>query len=1427
VSGRATNGLEPERWERAKDIFVAAIALAGTERESYLNEQCGGDVELRQEVESLLESYQETADFLERPVAFVQPPEEQERTNAGGQPGMRIGAYELVREIGRGGMGAVFLAVRADNEFRKQVAIKLIHRGMESPLAVQRFRNERQILARLEHPNIARLIDGGTTSEGSPYFIMEYVEGTPIREYCRDRGLSGRERLAIYLKVCSAVHYAHRRMIIHRDLKPTNVLVKEDGTPKLLDFGIAKLLGPDTDPTSEGTMPGMLACTPAYASPEQLRGHPATVRSDIYSLGVVLYELITGTRPPVSSMDRAAVPPTMPTDCVELLQRGLREVMARATRQDPDERYDSVETFAADIEKCLGAGARGADISFMQTRGSVAVLPFRVLSLETGDNYLGIGITDAIITKLSNIGRLSVRSSTAVMQYTNATDIQAAGREMSVEFILEGRVQKVESRIRVTVQLVRVQSADTVWAASFDEQFEDLLRVEDSISGQVAMALVPQLTGEEKEHLARGGTASAKAYESYLRGRWHWSKHTEEDRAQALVAFLEAIAEDPRYARAHAGVADYYVQLGIWGGLPPAESFAAAKASAQSSIEIDPELAEAHASLGFALWAHDRDYSAAAHELQLAITLNPDYGNAHLWFGLLNSCRGRHDIALASVERAAKLSPNEPVYASSLAVCYYYARRFDRAISFLGECVAKWPLDGVFHEVLAWTLLAAGKSAAALPEAREAVRLDGGSVLSICVLAHAEAALGNTEAARTLLADLKARNAQRYISSSAIAAVALACGQKSDALDWLERAWRDRDWWVMWIAPGPRWDPLRNDPRFRTLLSKGGLSGYREPAPPSIPAQDDRRPRKAPWRFIAAGAAILLFTAIVFLLARRQPATTPFHQARVTKITTNGLAVNSALSSDGRYLAYSINPGGRLEIWVRDLSTAQQKRIAGPLEGDMRGLQFTRGGSHIAYVSFTRKDPNRGQLYLVPVEGGQPELVKSGVASTFRLSADGTQAAMMRPEAEAGYDELLVSALDGSNQRRVAMQRYPDRIAWDMPPGWSVDGKSLAYSFGTSDARGFYMGVMTVDIAKGTTKTVKSPRWQRIDNITWTAGGDALLVVGQEQESSFSQIWHLPLGRGEPSRVTNDLSDYSGADLTADGTTLVSAQQLNLSNVYKMRQDDGAAPVQLTPGGGRYFDLRWAPDGRIVYASDASGSADIWLMNGNGTGQQQLTPGAGRSYSPVFTPDGRYIIFHSNRVGNWNIWRMDADGKNVVQLTSGNRDSNWPQVTPDSKYAIYHHTGLNAMFNIWRVPVEGGQPVQLTGQLTMHPAVSPRDGSIACWYSEEVATPRWRIAIFPASGGMPSRTFDAPENVTPDTTLSWTPRGDGLTMVDGRNGVSNIWLMPIDGRPGRLLTNFNTGLIYAFDWSPNGDLLFSRGMTSTDVVMIRDEQPQR
>ena len=348
-----------ERWELVKSLFESALTVSVGERASFLDQQCGNDEEVRREVASLLESLDESG-AVSRTAAHVGKGSGRtwRARRRSTLVGARIGAWELVREIGRGGMGAVYLAFRADNEFRKRVAIKLIRGGMESDFLIRRFKNERQILARLEHPNIARLVDGGTTADGLPYFVMEYVEGEPLLQYCESRSLLLRERLEILLKACSAVHYAHRRMIVHRDLKPGNILVKQDGTPKLLDFGIAKLLDPDTaDGMAETTMGGYRIVTPAYASPEQMRGEPGTVRSDIYALGIILFELMTGRRPSTTpGEDPLALPDKGFTESTRLLAFQLRGVVHKAVQPAADERYQSVEEFASDIRACL-AGA--------------------------------------------------------------------------------------------------------------------------------------------------------------------------------------------------------------------------------------------------------------------------------------------------------------------------------------------------------------------------------------------------------------------------------------------------------------------------------------------------------------------------------------------------------------------------------------------------------------------------------------------------------------------------------------------------------------------------------------------------------------------------------------------------------------------------------------------------------------------------------------------------------------------------------------------------------------------------------------------------------------------------------------------------------------------------------------------------------------
>lgn len=363
-----------ERWARVKELFEAAVDLAPNERAALLSSECGGDDALRREIESLLDSDNQTDGFIEKP-AFEIPRDlfpEAEESLAGRQ----FGAYQVIREIGRGGLGAVYLAARADDEYRKQVAIKLVRRGLDTEDILHRFRNERQILAQLDHPNIARLIDGGTTDDGLPYFVMEYVNGEPINAYCDANALATTERLTLFRKVCAAVTYAHQNLVIHRDLKPSNILVTPEGEPKLLDFGIAKLLSAGDELFTQ-TIPALRVMTPEYASPEQVKGDKIMTTSDVYSLGVLLYELLTGRRPyrlktrTTEEISRAITEqePERPSTAIsqrsdrnspvsairnpKSLRGDLDNIVLMAMRKEPVRRYASVGQFSEDLRRHL------------------------------------------------------------------------------------------------------------------------------------------------------------------------------------------------------------------------------------------------------------------------------------------------------------------------------------------------------------------------------------------------------------------------------------------------------------------------------------------------------------------------------------------------------------------------------------------------------------------------------------------------------------------------------------------------------------------------------------------------------------------------------------------------------------------------------------------------------------------------------------------------------------------------------------------------------------------------------------------------------------------------------------------------------------------------------------------------------------------
>ncbi len=1436
-----------ERWKEVKDLFASALEQDAGKRAAFLDEVCRGDQGLRLEVESLLASHAESGDFIEKPAVSTDttflPDSAEEEEDA--DIGRRIGAYRTVKEIGRGGMGAVYLAVRADDEFERRVAIKLIRRGMEIDFIVRRFRNERQILANLDHPYIARLLDGGTTEDGLPYFVMEYVDGRPVHRYCEDKQLPVAERLRLFEKVCEAVAYAHDHQVIHRDLKPGNILVTADGAPKLLDFGIAKLLDPDVPVHSaEPTTAGFRMMTPAYASPEQLRGEPATAASDVYSLGVLLYEILTGRRPERYGAGRGI------DLSLAILAGGLENILGKSMRENPGERYLSAGDLAADVRRHLAgqpvsAGPysaaseqTGQEAERSTGPQSIAVLPFQPLgAADKSDEYLGVGMADALITKLSNIRRMVVRPTSSVLRYAQGEhDPIAAARALDVRYVLDGRIRRVGDRIRITVQLVRGRDGAPVWAAKFDEKFTDILNIEDSLSEQLAQAIIHRLTEEERDLLHKRGTDNAQAYQLYLKGRYYWSTSTEEGVSRALLAFSEALALDPHFALAQAGIADYYNWLGVWNMLPPSECFAAAKDAARKALKLDPTLAEAHNSLAFATWTHDRDWNAAERGFERAIQLNPDYATAHQWYSYLASTRGRHDEAIERIERAKRLNPQSPVLGVAAAFVYYNAGLFDRGIEELQRAALIDPRQFMVQQGFAWFYTQKGRYGEAVAIAEKALALSPDNPLLLWTMATSLAAARRTDEARAIVARMIELSETRYVSPFYIAVTYAVLGENDAALDWLEKADESGDWWLVWMSVEHRLADLRLHPRFKSLEERVGLGGDAasccppgQPAPSAIPAQGRTsgiasvRPRSS--RVVAYAAAILsaviaLVTIAKFTVSRNRP---PFLELKIVKLRTNGNAISAAISPDGRYIAYTLVEAGNQGVWVRQVANAASVNIVPPANFVYGGLVFSHDGASLYYSAHERNNFEHGTLYQVPVLGGPQRKLIADVQSAVTLSPDGKQVAFLRNRRAEARDDLVLATLDGGGERILSWRNHPARFGYASAPAWRPDGSVITVAYEDADERGRYTTLANIDVQTGAQRPLRSQRWQFVERMVWLPNGSALLVIGQDPESTFQQIWALPAHGGMPRKITNDLNDYIGLSVAADSRQLTTRQFQVLTSIWLAPKGDTRVAQQLTPGAGRYYDLAWTPDGKILYSADASDTVDLWARDPDGSAPKQLTSGARRNYSPAATPDGRYILFHTNRTGTWNIWRMDPDGGNQHPVTTDSKiDSNWPQPSADGRWVIFHRPAPEGGFHIWKTSIEGSRPVEMSKDICMRPAVSPRDGSIACWYSEPSPKPVWHIGVFPPEGGRVAKVFEFAPTVSVDSALRWTPDGRAVAYVDNRGGISNIWSQPLDGSLPRPLTDFHGGEIYSFAWLRDGNLAISRGMHTSDLVLISD-----
>lgn len=465
--------------------------------------------------------------------------------------------------------------------------------------------------------------------------------------------------------------------------------------------------------------------------------------------------------------------------------------------------------------------ARGARAA----RRAIAVLPFKLTgSCEPDGEYLGLGLADALVTRLCNIRELVVRPTSAVARYSSPSeDIIEAGRELKVSAVLDGRVQRAEGRVRVTVQLVSVEEGATLWAEKFDERWTDIFTVQDSISEQVARALTVKLTSEEREGLVKHGTESLEAFQLYLRGRSHWNRFAEGELRRAVEFFQLAIEIDPSYALAHCGVADCYNFVGIYGVLPPSLAFSKAKAAAERALQIDPALAEAYTPLGFADFYYGWDWAGAESKFRRGIGLNPGYVTAHHHFSFMLSALGRYEEALAELSRALEVDPLSPLINIALGFCHWNGRRYGEAEEQCHKTLARDPDYFMARYGLAMTYAHTGRHAEGIAEGKEAAHVSNENPLALATLGHAYAVAGLAREAEELLGRLREMARQRYVPPYFMATVCTGMGRRDEAFEFLEAGFEGRDGWLTWLGVEPRFDQLRDDPRFDDLLRRIGL----------------------------------------------------------------------------------------------------------------------------------------------------------------------------------------------------------------------------------------------------------------------------------------------------------------------------------------------------------------------------------------------------------------------------------------------------------------------------------------------------------------------------------------------------------------------------------------------------------------------------
>ncbi|HUL42765.1 MAG TPA: protein kinase [Bacteroidota bacterium] len=794
--------------------------------------------------------------------------------------GTTISHYKILEKLGEGGMGVVYKA--EDLRLKRIVALKFLPQHLTSTEAERsRFLQEAQAAATLNHPNICT-IHAIEEDNGQQFIDMEYIDGVTLRRKLPVEKFS--EAITLALQVGEALQEAHGKGIVHRDIKADNIMVNTKNQAKVMDFGLAKLKG-----SLKLTKTSSTVGTLAYMAPEQIQGSEVDARSDIFSFGTLLFEMITG-RMPFRGEHEAAVmysilneepdsvvryKPDISPDIDRIIRRALekepedryqsmadmvselRRMQKQSTRvarsmsreftpQVPDQEHRSRENVPIESKSAGGSPRRSrrflvpgsaaalvviAVIGYLlfisphQTIDSIAVLPFTNMGSDSSTEYLSDGITESLINSLSQVSNLTVMSRSSVFHFKGKdVDPQAAGKTLGVKAVLTGRIIQRGTGLTISTELVNVANNSHIWGEQYNEKLSDILGIQDQISKEISEKLSLKLVGDDEKKLTRHATENTEAYQYYLKGRFFWNKRTAGGLREAISQFKLAIEKDPGYALAYGGLASAYALLPEYAGVPPAQAIQDVEAAATKASDLDPSLAEPHAVLGLIKFNFDWDWAGAEEEFQKAIELNPNYPTVHHWYSICLREQGKLEQARAEIGIAQKLDPLSAIISINVGEELSLMGRTDEAIAQFKKTIDLDPNFPGTYSDLGVEYFRHGKtveSYAAFDKLRQVLGPD--NLYAISAVGYVYGKTGRKKEALDILDRLLAASEHGSIQGGQIAIVYLGLGEKSKCLDWLERAYLEKNIFIGYLKISPLLDEIRSEPRFIALLKKIGL----------------------------------------------------------------------------------------------------------------------------------------------------------------------------------------------------------------------------------------------------------------------------------------------------------------------------------------------------------------------------------------------------------------------------------------------------------------------------------------------------------------------------------------------------------------------------------------------------------------------------